>query len=377
LRTAIRNPVSQHHAANNVRTSESPRPTPAPESRERRKRVTKEKEPDAPIVSAQVQDVPPKKRKRTTAKRAREDILQPETPKPFAADRAPVHTPGPGSFKLSYGHAKDSAETASSGSGTSGRSVQPSPTSATPRPPSRVFDENYDEGIAETLMGLASYKAPEAGHAANTHDPTHSPAISSGSLRHRDVSPRRSHRGSVSSSRSRASPPVSLKRPLSLGPDDPSDNKRSRMDMSKRRSPSGGRRTPLPSTRPSPIPFRPQPASHSPEARQTTDLYPPSSPLPAVLPPHPRPVGAGLSHVSNPSVISFPPIATLSPTSSAPSPVTVADSRDERMRVDNSRSLSPPSRLKLTEMVRPSRTPPKHTPTPPLKSHSEKMDTTS
>ena len=34
----------------------------------------------------------------------------------------------------------------------SSRSVQPSPTSATPRPPTRVVDENYDEGVADALI---------------------------------------------------------------------------------------------------------------------------------------------------------------------------------------------------------------------------------
>jgi hypothetical protein len=83
-------------------------------------------------------------------------------------------------------------------------------------------------------------------------------------------------------------PPVQaapLKRPLSPGPDESSDNtKRSRVELSKRRisSPSGGKRTPIPSTRPSPTPYRPQPASRSPEMR---DHFP-TSPLPlqVVLP---------------------------------------------------------------------------------------------
>jgi hypothetical protein len=55
-----------------------------------------------------------------------------------------------------------------------------------------------------------------------------------------------------------------LKRPLSPGPDEPSDNnKRSRVELSKRRvsSPSGGKRTPIPSTWPSPDAYSLSPAA--------------------------------------------------------------------------------------------------------------------
>ena len=153
-----------------------------------------------------------------------------------------------------------------------------------------------------------SYRAP--GMSASAVEPSHSPSSS----RHSKPSPRPGpYRNSISSTRSHLSPPLqsaTLKRLLSPGPEDLSDNKRSRMDNTKRRisSPTGGRSTPLPSSRPSPVPFRARQGSHSPETRQPLDPYPPPSPpLPAVLPPHPRSVGAGSSSHSSTSG----PIATL------------------------------------------------------------------
>jgi hypothetical protein len=96
---------------------------------------------------------------------------------------------------------------------------------------------------------------------------------------------------------------------------------------------------PPPSGR-SPTPFCTQPSSHSPENRQADKKHPsyPSSPqLPSVLPLPPRPLGAGLSHSSN--SVALPPIATLSPASTAPSPAHEA----ERVSIDRtqSRSASP------------------------------------
>ena len=249
-------------------------------------------------------------------------------------------------------------------------------------------------------MGLAreaSSRVPEgAGSSMDTGGPpTRSPTVSSGS-RHTDPSPR-PHPGSSNRSRltSPSSQSGSLKRNLSPVPDelDNNNNKRTRMDGLKRRvTPPAGRRSPLPSTRPSPIPFRTQPTPHSPETRQALELYAPSSPhhhptsLPPhpVLPPHPRPIGAaGLaSHGSVGSVpIALPPIATLSPTSTAPSPVTGGMEREDRMQSSvASRSSSPPvppSKAKLSEIVRPgapgSPTAVKHTPSPP--NSRDKMDT--
>ncbi|KAJ8593587.1 hypothetical protein M405DRAFT_810814 [Rhizopogon salebrosus TDB-379] len=37
----------------------------------------------------------------------------------------------------------------------------PSPTSATPRPPSRVVDDDDDESITESLLTLSQYRVPE------------------------------------------------------------------------------------------------------------------------------------------------------------------------------------------------------------------------
>ncbi|KAF8895032.1 hypothetical protein CPB84DRAFT_1848368 [Gymnopilus junonius] len=257
-------------------------------------------------------------------------------------------------FKSSYPKGPSSPENSSGSS----RSIQPSPTSATPRPPSRVVDEDYDEGgVAHALIGLAGL-----GNSASGADaPSHSPTISSHS-RLSDPSPRPppSHRNSISSNH--ASPPTqptSGKRPLSPGPEDSENNKRSRMDMTKRRisSPTNGKPTPVPSSRPSPIPFRTQPASHSPEARDPYP-HPPSPPLPVVLPPHPRPVGnhaQSLASSAPPpaSSIALPPIATLSPPSTAPSPT---NHNDDKMHVDSARSSSPPSasRGKLSEVMHPS-----------------------
>ncbi|KXN84805.1 hypothetical protein AN958_12099 [Leucoagaricus sp. SymC.cos] len=247
----------------------------------------------------------------------------------------------------------------------SSRSIQPSPTSATARPPSRVVDEDYDEGVADALMDLAGGYRGTAD--ASIEGPSHSPTVSVGS-RQSDPSPRppASHRNSVSSTRSHASPPsqsAPLKRALSPAPEE-TESKRSRMDVLKRRPSSpNGRRTPLPSSRPSPIPFRTQPTtSHSPESRQTHD-YPPSPPLPAVLPPHPRPIGAG--HGTSSSALPLPPIATLNtPPSTVGSPGASAD-RDDRMQVDEARSVSPPSRSgKLADVVHSSASNPR---SPPVK----------
>ncbi|TFK19901.1 TPR-like protein [Coprinopsis marcescibilis] len=258
----------------------------------------------------------------------------------------------------------------------SARSVQPSPTTAS-RPPARSIDDDYDNDGIDALMGLSQqYRGPPPGTPAleQVQSPT---TISPNRLS--EPSPHPSHRNSVSSTRSHASPPsqlAQLKRARSPVSDE-SDSKRSRTETNRRRSSmSIGRRTPVQSTRPSPIPFRTQPpASRSPETRQSHE-YPPASPpmgnvVPAVvLPPHPRPVGSGHGSSHNlpggGAPLALPPIATLSPQSStAPSPA-----GDERMQVDGSRSSSPQTRKGgPAEPVRPSsRTPPgtKSTSTPPI-----------
>lgn len=224
----------------------------------------------------------------------------------------------------------------SSSGASSSRSVQPSPTGMA-RPPERVLDEDYDEPAvaADALMGLASssgsYRQAEAAQSSN------SPTVSTGS-RHSDGTRVLSHRNSVSSQRSRPSPPApaapSLKRPPSHGAFEDHEPKRPRMDSSSRRpsSPSQGRRSPQQSSRPSPIPFRTQPSSRSPD---THEPYGASPSLPAVLPPHPRPIGNGAGGQGGSPSIALPPIATLQ---SSKSP---QGERDEQMQVDRSRSGTP------------------------------------
>jgi hypothetical protein len=104
----------------------------------------------------------------------------------------------------------------------SSRSVQPSPTSATPRQVMRSVDEDYD-GAADALIVLSDSSNPDG------------PSVAYQS-RHTMPSPQvPSHRDSISSTHT--SPPAQaapLKRPLSPGPDESSDNnKRSRVDLSK------------------------------------------------------------------------------------------------------------------------------------------------
>lgn len=183
------------------------------------------------------------------------------------------------------------------------------------------------------------------------------------------------HRGSVSSTRDRHSPALSTsstqKRPLSPGSEENVELKRSRVDLPKRRvsspPPPGSKVTPVPSTRPSPIPFRTQGPS-SPEIRQTAESnhsYRPGSPLlPPVLPPHPRPVGSGMAPVGSGTVL--PPFTTKSPASSAASP----GREDDRMQIDTPlrRSVTPPppSRAKISDVMNA----PNKSPTPPSNSSS-------
>ncbi|KAG1725558.1 TPR-like protein [Suillus paluster] len=265
-----------HHMGSNSRPSESPRPTPAPDARDRKRKQMKDSK-DSDYTEHCWQ------------RRAKDDSVR-------SSDSNGV--PSNAMFKIGSFSAKEGPETSSSGS----RSLQPSPTSATPRPPSRVVDDDYDEGITESLLTLSHYRVSE-------------------------MQPSSTDRGSVSSSsRSRPSPPESsgsLKRPLSPVADE-MDAKRSRVDLGKRSasSTSGGRHTPIPSSRPSPIPFRTQP-SHSPESRRTPSHYATSPPQLAVVP---------STSSSPPASIALPPIATLSPQSSIPSP------SDDRMILDSTPS---------------------------------------
>ncbi len=339
-----------------ARGSESPhlttqRPTdPATEYKDRRRRGTREKEME--MATSPGEEAPKRDRKRRTNTKQKNERGRTETPKPYGGP--PNQNPP---FKVNYPKRDESAGPSSSaGSGSQSRSAQPSPTNTVPTAPTRPIDEDYDEGVAETLIGLASYRAPET---ASTF--TNGPATST--MRQISPSPSmrsNSHRGSISSTRSRASPPpssvgTSSKRPLSPGPDD-IEPKRTKVDIPVHRvSPPA-----TASSRPSPVPFRTQPSSHSPENRQAEKSkhpsYPSSPQLPSVLPLPPRPIGAVLSHTSNShSSNTLPPIATLSPTSTSPSPA----HEQERMSIDRtqSRSASPQTqaapRSKFAEVMNP------------------------
>ncbi|RXW23487.1 hypothetical protein EST38_g2376 [Candolleomyces aberdarensis] len=291
---------------------------------------------------------------------------------PYTVPKGPNSPDERQSFKhaSSYSSFKGSPEP--SASSTSARSIQPSPTNAAPRPPIRRIDEDYDEGV-NALMDLAQHQyrpappPPESATPASEHA-AQSPMVSPRAPQQPSPRPPPSHRNSVSSNLSHASPAAQaaqLKRPRSPGgaSDESEQSKRSRTDSSRRRSSmSGGRMTPVHgSTRPSPIPFRTQPASHSPEARNVpAEMYERASPPlgGVVLPPHPRPVGAGHSSVSQ-APMTVPPIATLSPPASPP---VHGDERDDR----RGRTTSPPMRKDFGGRGM-SRTPPtKHTPSPPM-----------
>jgi general transcriptional corepressor CYC8 len=314
-----------------TRGSESPRlvaqrsvdPVTEYKDRDRRRRGTREKEMET--ATSPSEEAPKRDRKRRTNVKQRGRT---ETPMPFVG--APNQNPP---FKINYPKRDESAGPSSSaGSGSQSRSAQPSPTSTVPAPV-RVVDDDYDEGVAETLIVLSAHRPTEQ-----------APAFASGPTGRISPSPSmrsHSHRGSVSSTRSRASPPpssggASMKRPLSPGPDDV-DNKRTKVE--------------IPARKPSP------PSSHSPENRQVEkskhSSFPSSPQLPSVLPLPPRPIGTGLSHSSNP--VALPPITTLSPASTAPSP----GHEPERMSIDRTQSRSaspqaqPAPRGKFAEVMNP------------------------
>ena len=323
-----------------ARGSESPRLAtqrgvdPTTEYKDRRRRGTREKEMET--VTSPGEEAPKRDRKRRPNVRQKNERGRTETPKPFVG---PQNQNPP--FKVNYTKRDESVGPSSSvGSGSQSRSAQPSPTSTVPVAPVRVVDDDYDEGVADALMGLSAYRPPEQ-----------TPTFASGPTTGRPISPSpsmrsHSHRGSVSSTRSRASPPPSskasnMKRPLSPGPED-IDNKRTKVD--------------IPPHKASP------PSSHSPENRQVDKSkhpsYPSSPQLPSVLPLPPRPIGTGLSHTSN--SVALPPIATLSPASTAPSP---PGHEPERMSIDRtqSRSASPQTqaapRGKFAEVMNPTEPP--------------------
>jgi glucose repression mediator protein len=229
--------VLPHHVGSNTCPSESPRPTPAPDARDRKRKPAKDnKDSDTQsITGTGVIGEAPKKEKKRRQRRTKDESGR--------SDSSGVPPNMPATFKIGSFSVKEGPETSSSGS----RSLQPSPTSAMPRPPSRVMDDDYDEGITESLLTLSHYRVPEM-QAPSTGDSQngqmHLPTVSNGS-RHSAPSPHPSvsHHGSVSSSRSRPSPPGapgSLKRPLSPTLEE-MDSKLSQMDVNKRSvsSPSG------------------------------------------------------------------------------------------------------------------------------------------
>ncbi|KAI6022585.1 TPR-like protein [Pisolithus marmoratus] len=333
--------VSRVPLHTSMRMSTSPEPSSA-DSKGRRKQPqpTRDKDSDTQSVSGSIPSDAPKKERKKRPRRAKDESVRSDS------NGLPANLPA--SFKVASFSAKDGQDTASS-SGSGNRSLQPSPTSATPRLPSRVVDEDYDEGVADALVNLSQTRPAEAHD--NYNVAMHSPTLSNAS-RHTVNSPRDAavHRRSTSSSNGpspASSGASSLKRPLSPATEE-MDSKRTRVDSVKRGSGSSSERhTPVPA-RSSPS-FRIPPASHSPDSRQraSPDSHPhnesahsayPSPPKIAVaFPPHPRPIGA--------AAMALPPIATLS-SSSTPSPT------DDRMAVDR-RSITPPSRGKLSEVMNP------------------------
>ncbi|KAH6917664.1 TPR-containing protein Mql1 [Coprinopsis sp. MPI-PUGE-AT-0042] len=318
-------------------------------------------------------------------------LMQP----PYGGMKGPSSPEAERGYGRGYGFKSASSPEPLSNGPPSARSVQPSPTIPTPRPPVRAIDEDYD-GV-DALMGLSQRGQPPPPSVTPSSDrPAHSPTISPGGRSDPSPRPPVSHRNSVSSTRSQLSPSSQasqLKRPRSPGSDE-SDSKRTRTETLRRRSSASLGRTPVPSTRPSPIPFRTQPASlppnaHPSEPRQSQHEYgsatsPPPQPQSLVavpaLPPHPRPVGPG--HASSSQQLNLPPITTLStssPSSTVPSPAAGDRDRelmrDDRMQVDSGASLSARSNgsgghrsasPQVKSGQRSSRTPPgmKNTPSP-------------
>ncbi|KAH8799614.1 TPR-like protein [Flagelloscypha sp. PMI_526] len=268
------------------RDSESPHPT-LDGSRKRKASTKEEYGPGGSVVGGSEQQKAKKKRGTAAGGRTKKEDGRSETPKPSPGYRmSPVPTPGGPS---------------SSGSGSGSR---PSPTgSSGARPPVRTVDEDYDEpGVADALIGMAAgggggYRPPPS----TAHEAASRPSPTGSSGADRPPS-------------SRTSPPNVMKRQLSGGPDEMPDReremKRSRMDGGHaqpiRRTSSGGSASGehVPSTRPSPIPFRTQAPPHQKSS---------TSPPPMVLPPHPRPTGATAS-----GSVALPPITTLASSSSGP-----------------------------------------------------------
>ncbi|KAJ3489389.1 hypothetical protein NLI96_g2166 [Meripilus lineatus] len=292
-----RHPLPPPYAGSTSRASESPHVDPQSISADvRRRRGPKEKELEVPAPLPLIDAKKENRRRRPASKRVKEEIPRNE-PTPYPG--------GPAAFKVDYRGPKSASNgspepVSSNGSGSASRSVQPSPTNSTHVAPARDIDEDYDEGVSGLLdlanRGESRYPPPPPpGY-------SRSPPNNGGRMSATSPHSMAKHPAMMMG---RGSPSLSSKRPLSPGPDDHPEHKRSRVGSINRRvsPPDVVRGTPTPSTRPSPIPFRQQPTSHSPETRQNVDnSYPPSPALPTMLPPHPRPIGAGMSGMPIPSM---------------------------------------------------------------------------
>ncbi|KAL7285931.1 hypothetical protein ACG7TL_001045 [Trametes sanguinea] len=332
--------AQQSHLSGPSRTSESPhlgaQAAQAVDAKDRRRRQNRDKDSESnSSVTGPEPAKKERKRRQPQPKRVKEEGGRAEGPYDSNGSQS--------AFKVDYrgNKANGSPEPSSSnGSGSANRSALPSPTNSNHLPPTRALDEDYDEGVADALIGLASYRPSDPRGFAAPSGP--------GGNRMVAASPQQQHAMARRPSISSRTSPSNNKRPLSPGPDEHGDVKRTRVgSMGQRvsppsigRPPSNGRPTPTPS-RLSPIPFRQQPTSHSPDTRQPPEparSYPNSpqmsNKLPTTLPPHPRPIGAGFAGHGAPPSMSLPPMATRSPPSNSTSPA-----EDERM---HSRSASPP-----------------------------------
>lgn len=210
-----------------VRGSESPHVSQrdssvAPESKHRGGRKEKEVEilAGGPLPAPE----PAKKeRKKRSTKRTREESMRAETPKPPYGDRMQGSQLQP--LKVSSYTPTKANElpepTSSNASSSNHRSVQPSPIHPIQTVPSRVVDEDYDEGVADSLLNLR-------------HATMSGPAVS-GSTKMSSPTPSRtshhSHRGSISSTRPQHTPPSAGSKRLLSPASDETDNKRTKMDI--------------------------------------------------------------------------------------------------------------------------------------------------
>jgi len=198
-------------------------------------------------------------------------------------DRPP--NDGQPSFRVNaYPPRVESPESVSSGDSVI-RSVHQAPTAA-PVSQKHYVDEDYDEGVAEVLADLATYRAHIPASRPRSLPPVQGP---SGRTSPRLLS---SHHESISSNRGdRASPGITTradrKRPFTPPSEDDGGGEMKRPKVDGPKLSPTPEQTPTPPRRPSPVPFR------------TRGYYSPL--LFANLP------GSGMA---------LPPIATLSPTSS-------------------------------------------------------------